>query len=388
MEQEITKKKPSRGKWIAFVIIMLIFSFCAGLGGAVLTNFTIFPALADIPFFKQFIEKDAEGRTIFKVLETKKEIVTEDEVLFESIEKNQAAIVSVVSLPGDTYTIGEEKIGTGIIVSADGLILTNKHFVADPNKKTRVILANDWVYDAEVKARDPLNDLALLKIEGDNFPVANLDASGELEVGQQIFSLGNKYKKREDSVEKGILENLNLGIVMPEENSISSFPGLLETGLRIDSDNSGGPVFDTNGEILGLATSALKEIDHNYAIPISTVRAAIDSYFENGKIDWSTIGVNHLNLTSDFAQINHLPVHHGALLISSAENPAVAVSSPAHRAGLETGDIIEKINDQEINLDNDLINALQDYNPGDEIEIKYWRGHQEKTTKMKIREAK
>ncbi|GEM_PF-5849663 len=382
--EKTTKAKCKPGTFL--VIILVICAFIAGIGGSVIASFYVFPALAEMPRFQKYLEISESGQTIFKLIEKEKEIVSEDSVFFDAITSNQPSLVTVVVRnPGSRLA---ETIGTGFIVSADGLIVTNKHFVLDNAGKVKIIRDDYSVSDAEVVARDPLNDLALLKIEGDNLPVANLYPAEEIELGQRVLALGNKYEKHENYASFGILGAINKGVLAYQETNISRLEGLLETDATISAANSGGPLIDLNGEIIGLCSYQGGNSTTGYAIPVSLVRSAIDSYVADGQIVRSTLGVNWQTVTPGMAQIDNLDRWEGALLVASEDVPAVTPGGPAAQVGLRAGDIIWKIEGREINLDNGFMRMLQEYKPGDEIEITYVRNNEEKTVKVRVGESR
>lgn len=379
--------KTGRAKTVVLVIIILILAVLAGVGGAILTNFSIFPAIAKIPYFEQFLEADENGQTIFKLVEREKEIVTEDTAFWDVVDLNKRAIVTVVSERSGN-TIAPGMVGTGFIVSADGLIVTNKHLVLDDASVVKVIRDDYSVDQAEVVARDPLNDLALLKIDVDNLSVANLYPADEISLGQRVLSLGHKYEKRENFVSFGVLGAVNRGVLNTDEVQLSRMEGLLQTDALVASANTGGPLTNLSGEVIGLLASIGEPGFEGYAIPISLVRSAIDSYINHDRICRSSLGVNWQTVTPDMAQIESLDRWEGALLVANENAPAVTPGGPAAQIGLKAGDIIHKIDDRSIDLDNGFMRMLQEYEPGAEIEISYIRDNEAKTAKVKVGESR
>ncbi|MFC1721581.1 S1C family serine protease, partial [Patescibacteria group bacterium] len=226
------QSRPRHWKTAILVVVVLILAVLAGIGGAVLTNFSIFPTLAEVPYFQKYLETDAEGHTIFKLIEKETEIVSEDEAIYSIMDATKPAVVSVVVQASGIKTVLPE-VATGFIVSADGLVVTNKHMLLDNTATVKVVRDDYWVYDAEVVARDPLNDIALLKIGDDNLPVANLYPREEIKLGQQVIALGNKYDRRENFVSQGVLSAVNKGVLVADQENLSRLEGLLETDAVI-----------------------------------------------------------------------------------------------------------------------------------------------------------
>lgn len=368
------------------VILLIILALVAGMVGAVLVSFYLFPALAGVPYFQKYLSLNKDGQAIVKLVEKEREIVSEDSVFYDAINANLSSIVTVVAKnPGNKML--PEVSGTGFIVSADGLIVTNKHFVLDKGAIVKVITADYNVSEAEVVARDPLNDLALLKIKGDNLQVANLYPDEEIKLGQRVLALGSKYGRHDNFASFGILSGINSGVLVDTQLAVTNLEGILQTDAVVDSQDSGGPLVDLNGAVIGLNSDA-GSTDIGLAIPVSLVRSAIDSYLENGTIVRSTLGVNWQTVTPGVAQIAGYDRWEGALIVSSDDTPAVTPGGPAAQAGLQRGDIIHKINGEAIDLDNGFMRMLQEYEPGTDVEITYIRNNEEKTVSIKVGELK
>jgi serine protease Do len=260
--------------------------------------------------------------------------------------------------------------------------------VREANIDVQVITDEYQVYEATVAALDPLNDLALLKIKADNLPAANLYPAEEIKLGQRILALGNKYRQRENFVSSGVLSLVDKGVLNSEHISLSMMEGLLQTDALVKSFNTGGPLVNLNGEVIGLLAAADDLETVGFAIPVSVVRSAIDSFIKHERIQRSTLGVNFETLTPDLAQVEKNDRREGARLVAGDNVPAVTPGSAAAQAGLRAGDIIHKINSRNIDMDNGFMRLLQEYPPETEIEITYIRNDEEKTVQVKVGEIR
>lgn len=374
-----------RALWI---FLLVVIALIAGIIGGVFTNFWLFPKLAEVPAFQKYLQADSEGRTIVKLVEKEKEVVTEDDAVFSALDLNKPAIVTVVATPLSTAGATPE-IGTGFFVSADGLVVTNKRFSSSGQANLQVIDHYNYVHPATTVGRDPLSDLALLKVDGDNFPVANLAAEDSVKIGQRLIVLGGKYGRGDNFVTTGSLSEANQGIMLNgSAEAASRLEGVLEIDALINKANTGGPVLDYSGQVIGLASEVAGSGSLGYAIPAVTVREVIDKYMDGRPLVRSTLGLHFQTVTPDLARRQNLPVEHGALLHGSGGTLGVAIGGPAYRAGLREGDVITKINGADIDPKVGLMTELQKFSPGDEIEITYWRGGQEATVKVKVGESK
>lgn len=374
---------------LLWVILLVFISLIAGIIGGVFTNFWLFPKLAEVPVFQKYFQTDAAGHTIVKLVEMKKEIVTEDEAVFSAIDLNKPALVTVVTESDDRGANRVTTNGTGFFVSADGLVVTNKRLVAGENSAHRVIDHANNVYEAVLAARDPLSDLALLKVAGDNFPVANLAPSEAARIGQRVLVLGAKFGQGDYFVTTGTLNSINRGIfVRGTAENASRLEGVMEISALINKKNTGGPVLDYNGQVLGLAAEVAGSDLPGQVIPVSTLRQVIDKYMSGQPIVRSTIGVYVQTVTPDLAHLENLPVDHGALLRGSAGTLAITIGGPAYRVGMRENDIVTKLNDAPIDPEKGLLTALQEFSPGEEIEVTYWRQGEERSAKITVGESK
>lgn len=271
--------------------------------------------------------------------------------------------------------------GTGFIVSADGLILTNKHVVSSGNEKTaeyRIILSSGKKYFAQFIGKDPLNDLALLKIFDKNLPFAEMGDSAVLQIGASAIAIGNALGQYQNSATKGIISGLGRSLVASDQAGNSEpLDNIIQTDAEINLGNSGGPLIDLQGKVIGINTAVdLAGTAIGFAIPVNDAKPVLSSYKESGRIIRPRMGVRYVMITPEMAQEKKLARESGALIIKSDDGKAAILpKSPAETAGLAEGDIIFEINGAKIAGSDTLLSIIQKYKPGNKIGIKVQRGN-------------
>jgi serine protease Do len=320
----------------------------------------------------------------------------DQEATIRAISKVMPAVVSInvqadVNINSIGLDTGEEKIfrqkqkigaGTGFLISADGLIITNKHVVNTDGAKDleyRIALANGKKYYAQLIGKDPIYDLAILKIFDKNLPFVEIGDSDQAVVGTTVIAIGNALGIYDNTATKGIISGLGRNIIASDQSSGFSevLDNVIQTDAQINQGNSGGPLVDLAGKVIGI-NSALDEagLSIGFAIPINDARQAINSVKTSGRIIRSKLGLRYQMLTLDFAQENNLPRISGAYVVAGKNGePAIAENSPADRAGLLAGDIIFEVNAIKIEGRNTLLSVLQKYKPKDKIGLKVQRGN-------------
>lgn len=282
--------------------------------------------------------------------------------------------------------------GTGFIISADGYLVTNKHVVADQEAAYTVLMNNEKKYTAKIIATDPINDLAVLKIEGSNLPTVELGDSGSLEVGQTVIAIGNALGEFRNTVSAGVISGLSRSITASGATSDSEqLINVIQTDASINPGNSGGPLLNTAGQVIGINTAIAQGAQNiGFAIPINEVKNSIQSAQKDGKIVRPWLGVRYVMINKTIADSNKLSIDHGALIVRGEARTDLAVipGSPADKAGLEENDIILEVNSQKIDKDYPLINALSKFKPNDTIILKVWHKGDEKEIKVKLEEMK
>jgi serine protease Do len=378
-----SKNPINRGAFfITFCLILaLVMGALGGFGGSILltTNDTL---------RKDLGLKDLNINTT----KTDKVIFEESSGITDSASKVSPSVVSiststnVVDLFGQSYEA--KGGGTGFIITNDGMIVTNKH-VVDDDKATYTVFTSDGKdYAAKIIAKDPYNDLAVIKIDATGLSTVDLGDSDNLQIGQWVVAIGNALGEFSNSVTVGVVSAKERQITASGSVGLTeSLEGLIQTDAAINPGNSGGPLVNLKGQVIGINTAVAGNAQGiGFAIPINTVKKAIDSIEKSGKIIRPMIGVRYVPITKEIAKVNKLSVDHGIWILRGATRSDVAVvpGSPADKAGIVENDIILSINGDDINEKQSLIKLLQKYNVGDEVQLKVLRKGKEMTIKVTL----
>ena len=267
--------------------------------------------------------------------------------------------------------------GTGFIISADGLILTNKHVVADASAEYTVLTNDERKYAAKVLARDPLKDLAVLKIQASGLPTVVLGDSNSVQVGQTAIAIGNALGEFRNTVSVGIISGLARNITASGGGQVEELRNIIQTDAAINSGNSGGPLLSLKGEVIGVNTAVAEGAQSiGFALPINDAKKAVEGAKKYGRVAYPYIGIRFVTIAEKVKTDNNLPVAEGAWLKSSDQDSAVLKNSPADKAGLKPGDIIVEVNGEKITSKTLLSDLIQKYNAGDTVKLKIRRGGQ------------
>ena len=278
--------------------------------------------------------------------------------------------------------------GSGFIISSDGLILTNRHVVDDEDAVYSVALSDGTEYDAEVLAKDPVNDVALLKIEAKDLPTLELGDSDQLKIGQTVIAIGNALAEYGNTVTRGVVSGKGRRVEAGNGSGSSEvLEEAIQTDAAINPGNSGGPLLDMAGNVIGINTAVSQEGQLvGFAIPINSVKKTIQSVRETGKIVRPWLGIRYTPINKQMQKTNNLSVDYGVIIQRGTTQDELAVipGSPADKAGLVENDIILEFAGQKIDENHSLVNMIGKYNIGDEIEIKILHKGNEKTIKLKL----
>lgn len=281
--------------------------------------------------------------------------------------------------------------GSGFFVSADGLVVTNKHVVADEAAEYTVVTNQGKRFAAKVLGRDPSNDLAVLKVDGKNLPVLEFGDSSTLKPGQPVVAIGNALGEFSNTVSTGVISGLSRSITAQSGGGSEQLMGLLQTDASINPGNSGGPLLDMSGRVIGINVAIAQGAQNiGFAIPANQIKATVDGVRQNGRIVRAWLGVRYVMITPEMAAKEKLAKEQGALVVRGDRpgDSAVMQDSPADKAGLQEKDIITEVNGQKISQDNPLSQVVANAKPGDRLDMKVWRDGSEKKLTATLEELK
>lgn len=276
-----------------------------------------------------------------------------------------------------------QNIGSGFIVSSDGLIVTNKHVVSDINGKYFVITHNDKKYEVNKIYRDTLNDVAILKIDpsqngGENLKPVEMGDSSNLQVGQFVIAIGTALGEFRNTVTTGVISGLGRGITAGSEfqGYVEKLDNVIQTDAAINPGNSGGPLLNSSSQVIGINTAVASGGQNiGFTLPINVVKDSLKNFNETGQFNRPYLGVSYKMISRDLAIMNNLP--QGAYI------QTVIKDSPADKAGIKREDILIKIDQEKISDNkNELPGVLAKKKVGDTVKIELWRNG--KTMEVKI----
>lgn len=282
--------------------------------------------------------------------------------------------------------------GSGFIVSPEGYVITCNHVIRDPTAEYTIILEPNKKYTAKILAKDPLIDIAILKIEGKDLPCLELDDSSKIELGETVVAIGNPLGEFEDTLSAGIISGLSRKIKAYGGLSFkaTSLRGLIQTDAAINPGNSGGPLVNMEGKVIGINTAMVMGAQNiGFAIPVNYAKRDLEEVVKYGKIKKPFLGVRYFILNKEIAETNKLPVDYGALVVrENLGESAIVKGSPAEKAGLKEYDIILECSGKKISEENPLADALQQHEIDDEVALKILREGKEIILKIKLEEKK
>ncbi|NCO80297.1 PDZ domain-containing protein [bacterium] len=419
----------NRAFWI-FLIILASF-ILGGIGGTITGSYfysEVRNYLSQLNIELPGVEKIIEKETIQEYLPQ----TSQEEAIIKVVNENSPAVVSIVitkDVPiieeyyynpfqefeqffGQPFEFqipqyrqkGTEKKevggGTGFVVSEDGLILTNRHVVLDTAADYTVLTNDGRKFPAKVLARDPAQDLAVIKVEKEKivdnqgklilkpFPTVKLGDSDKLQIGQTVIAIGNVLGEFRNSVSVGVISGLGRTITASGGGLVETLEDVIQTDAAINQGNSGGPLLNLKGEVIGINTAMVLEAQSiGFAIPINKAKKDIEQVKTSGKIFYPFLGVRYVLINEEIQKENNLPVDYGAWVIKGeGGQAAIFPGSAAEEAGLKEGDIILEFDNQKITTENTLAKIIMKYNPGDKVTLKILREGKEKIFEVPLGE--
>ena len=281
--------------------------------------------------------------------------------------------------------------GSGFFVSSDGYIVTNCHVVDDNTADYTVLTKDNKKYTAKIIAKDKTLDVAVLKIDGNNFSYLTFADSDTLKLGQTAIAIGNALAEFQNSISMGIISGLSRSITASDGNgSAEQLDGVIQTDAAINHGNSGGPLLDLKGNVIGVNVAIENSANSiGFALPSNVVKSVVDSVMKNGDIVKPYLGVRYTQINSDVKAKNNLSVDYGVLISRGTANGELAVipGSPADKAGIVENDIILEINGVKLVSDKSLISIIRQKKVDQTITLKVIHDGATKEVKVKLEKA-
>jgi serine protease Do len=327
-------------------------------------------------------------------------VTSEESVIIDAVEKVSPSVVTIgikqTRRVGDLFEFNpfdpfspferrpgrsqeiEQDIGSGFIVGSDGLVVTNKHVVSGADATYRVITKDDKTYDVTRIYRDPNNDMAILKIDATGLPVVEMGDSDRLKVGQLAIAIGTALGEFRNTVTTGVISGVGRGIsaggFFDEEEKLEN---VIQTDAAINPGNSGGPLLNSSGQVIGVNVAVSAQGQNiGFALPINTVKEAMNTFNQTGQFDRPFLGVQFRMISRQIAILNELP--EGAYVME------VVSGGPADVAGVEAEDIITKIDNEKLTDSNDLPRVIGKKKVGDRVTLSIWRDAKEITVSVTL----
>jgi len=374
--------------FLFFLVVFIAFVF-GGIGG-LMTGSYFYSEIRD--YLSKFKIEMPEPQVVEKeIIREYQPQTTEEEKIIQVVESVSPAVVSIVVTKdveeyyftpfGETplqKRIEKKEIGggTGFIVSEEGMILTNKHVVLDEEADYTVLTNDGKKYPAKVLARDSFRDLAIIEIEDkEKFPTLKLGDSDKLQIGQTVIAIGNALGEFRNTVSVGVISGLERTVTAGGGGISETMEDIIQTDAAINAGNSGGPLFNLKGEVIGINFAMAQEAENiGFAIPVNSAKKDIEQINTLGKIAYPFLGVRYVLINETIQKENNLSVNYGVLVQKGSQGEAaVSSGSAAQKAGLKEGDIILEFNNEKITTENTLAKIIMKYNPGDKVVLKILR---------------
>ena len=300
-------------------------------------------------------------------------------------EKTKNALGRLIPISGPNGILTSKKkfgyvktgSGSGFIVDSSGIIASNRHVVSSFSSRYTVIMNDNRKFDAKVLAKDPVSDVALLKIQAKEvLPFLKLGDSSKIELGDTAVAIGNALGVFRNTVSAGIISGLSRSITAQIDSSSSQeIHGLIQTDAAINPGNSGGPLLDSKGEVVGINVAVISEAENiGFALPIDAVKKDLNDLKKYGRIRRPFLGIHYLIIDENVKEKFDLPISFGALVKSEKPySESVILKSPADKAGIKEDDIILEVNSEKISSDKTINDILFNCEIGQNIKIKFIR---------------
>lgn len=327
----------------------------------------------------QLIENSQDSVLPIATEDGNSDVTADEESIAAVARSGSPSVVSVItssrtSSPLFNRDIEQEGAGTGIIVSSNGYVLTNKHVIQGADTVT-VVLPNGTTYEkVKVVGSDPLNDIAFLKIpNAKRLPTIILGDSKTIRIGQSVVAIGNALGQYQNTVTSGIISGTGRPVVASSDGTSNgdseSLNDLIQTDAAINSGNSGGPLLNLKGQVIGINTAIAADAQGiGFAIPIGAAKGMLQHLIKTGKFERPYLGVQYISITPEVKDEYELPVAKGDYVYAE-RGRSVQVGGPADKAGIKDGDIITSVNGYRVGEVASVSSLISEYEPGSKVDI-------------------
>ena len=330
----------------------------------------------EIEPYQSPLEEKMQAERLSTTVEEKKE---ESKKIVEVIEEVNESIVGISKIKSSGSSIFSENgiselgIGTGVILSEDGYILTNWHVAGEKYSNCYITIENGKIYNGTVMWADSDLDLAIVKIAAKGLTPIKIGDSDQVQVAEAVYAVGNPIGfEFQKTVTSGIISAVDRTIKIEEENKLSYMEDLIQTDASINEGNSGGPLVNVNGEMIGITTIKIASVEGiGFAVPINTIKPIIQKFLQTGKFEEAFIGIYGFDREV-------IPYLNGNIEFDSGIYvDEVSVSGPSYKSGLQEGDIITQIDQVTLNKMSEFRNYIYQKQPGDNVTLKVLRNRRE-----------
>lgn len=365
-------KRPSKIKYFVIIFLLMI-----AVSAASIYIYSIY-AKIDV---KDYSQDFNTGATRLYAQESKEEI--EDSKMLEEVTKCVVGISKLKNTGAailDSNATSQLGIGSGIIVSENGYIVTNWHVAGDKYSNCYVTLENGEPTSGSVLWADSDLDLAIVKIQATGLKYLELEDSDKIKLGQEVLAIGNPIGiEFQRTVTSGIISGLNRTIKIEDTNGSSYMEDLIQTDASINAGNSGGPLINKEGKVIGINSIKITSAEGiGFAIPINIIKPIIERYIQAGKFEEAYLGIFAYDKEVNKYINSSLEFDNGIYVVQ------ISADGPAKKSGLKVGDIITKIDDYTINKMSELRNYIYKKNVGDEVTLTVKRNNKNYAVKITL----
>ncbi len=340
------------------------------------------------PIINRLKHRPVEVKKVQSVVDKNRFQLENNQSIAELAEKVSKSVVSItVSSTEFFYGYDQSSSGTGVVLSKDGYILTNKHVIENAERIMVIDYLGETYSDIKIMAKDPLNDIAFLKIDKvEQMNPIELGDSKTLKVGQPVLAIGNSLGQYQNTVTNGIISGIGRKIVaQSSRGGAEQLTDLIQTNAAINPGNSGGPLINAGGQIIGINTAIAANANNlGFAIPIGAAKGMIKQLLANKPPKRAFVGVTYRELNPATAKLENLKSRFGALIAKNG----VLKDSPASKSGLKEGDIIVKVNDYQVGKIGSLNTLVSEHSVGEKIKLTINRNGKQMIKQMVLEDFK